>query len=220
YPAGPADIDPVTGKPTLPGGIIVDINGTKYIIPGPVAPPVSNDPYDAWPEFSSRKKIFEWGWYSPDTAQLRANHVEWQQTKPFDGLGVLFRGYPKPPLAPVPAGVPSTFITSRELWDYSRFEEAVADMNACTWTTFTDNFITTRLTSARTSDVKVKWYDDDGWAMACNNAAVLAKAAKNAGMKGFFSGSGTLQFGDECRMGQRHHIPLQQQRRPPSALLV
>lgn len=121
-----------------------------------------------------KKKYIELGWDIPNTAYLRANHEEMQRTTPFDGVML--------DLDATDADgkkVSSQSMLDPQPWDPAWFAPAVADLKACRWTTFTDNFIRVNFSPGR-----VRWDDDAGWKAFCGKSALCAKIAKETGLKG------------------------------------
>jgi hypothetical protein len=63
------------------------------------------------------------------------------------------------------------------------FREAIADLKAPKWRTFTDNFLPIIL-SAEQSTIGLNWFDDARWRIVANNFEVVARIAAEAGVKG------------------------------------
>ncbi len=120
------------------------------------------------------KKLIELGWDIPNTAYLKANHESMQQTTPFDGVMLA--------LEAKDAGgktISSQEVMDGKPWNEAWFETAVADLAACKFTTFTDNFIRFNF-----SPGELQWGDADGWKVFCEKTALCAKIAKRTGLKG------------------------------------
>jgi len=122
-----------------------------------------------------RKKFIELGWDIPNTAYLKEHHEEMQRTTPFDGVMLALEA-----TAPDGKKYSSQRMMDAQPWDPAWFAEAVADLKACRWTTFTDNFIRFNFTPGT-----IAWDDDEGWANLCNKTALCAQIAKETGLKGF-----------------------------------
>ncbi|MDR2706473.1 MAG: hypothetical protein LBC02_11900 [Planctomycetaceae bacterium] len=120
------------------------------------------------------KKFIELGWDIPNTAYLKEHHKEMQQTTPFDGIMIALET-----LDSEGKKISSQDMMTTQKWEPSWFETAIADLNACKFTTFTDNFIRVNYTPGQ-----IKWNDDAGWKIFCEKSALCAKIAKETGLKG------------------------------------
>jgi hypothetical protein len=121
------------------------------------------------------KKFIELGWDIPNTSYLAAHCEEMQRSTPFDGVMLSVEG----------TSPDSKHFSTQEMmdttpWEPAYLELATADLKACKWTTFTDNFIRVNFTPG-----KIKWEDDNGWNTFCTKTALIAKLAKQTSMKGF-----------------------------------
>ncbi|MCL2104106.1 MAG: hypothetical protein FWH21_03495 [Kiritimatiellaeota bacterium] len=123
---------------------------------------------------SPRKKFIELGWDIPDTAYLKAHHEAMQQTTPFDGVMLALDA-----TAPDGKKHSSQRMMDAQAWDPAWFATATADLKACRWTTFTDNFIRVNF-----SPGQVEWDDDTGWANFCGKTRLCATIAKDTGLRG------------------------------------
>jgi hypothetical protein len=103
------------------------------------------------------KKIIEYGWDVPTSAEVRAN-IKSMEHRPFDG--VIFRLT----LCNTPL-VPTRF-------EESAFAQDFEDVSSIAWGTFTDNFVI--MWAASNQD----WFDDSQWEIIANNARLVAKAAR------------------------------------------
>ena len=121
-----------------------------------------------------RKKFIELGWDIPDTAYLKENHAAMQQTTPFDGVMLALEA-----TSPDGKKHSSQSMMDAQAWDSAWFATAIADLKACRWTTFTDNFIRVNF-----SPGQVDWDDDNGWTVFCNKTALCAEVASTTGLKG------------------------------------
>ena len=120
------------------------------------------------------KKFIELGWDIPNTAYLREHHAEMQRTAPFDGVMLDLEA-----AAPDGKRYSSQSVMDAQPWEAAWFATAVADLKACRWTTFTDNFIRFNFTPG-----SVDWDDDNGWTVFCGKSALCAQIAKETGLKG------------------------------------
>ncbi|MCL2120563.1 MAG: hypothetical protein FWH27_19290, partial [Planctomycetaceae bacterium] len=124
---------------------------------------------------SHRKKFIELGWDCPNTAYLKEHHEEMQRTTPFDGVMLALEG-----TAPDGTRYSSQSMMDAQAWDSAWFTQAIDNLKACRWTTFTDNFLLFNFTPGQ-----VDWYDDSDWTILCNKTTLCAKIAKGTGLKGF-----------------------------------
>ena len=121
------------------------------------------------------KKFIELGWDIPNTAQLREHHAEMQRATPFDGVMLALEA-----VTPDGKRLSSQSMVDAQPWDAAWFAQAVDDLKACRWTTFTDNFVRVNFFPA-----DFDWDDDGAWAIFCAKTALCAKIAKDTGLKGF-----------------------------------
>ena len=121
------------------------------------------------------KKFIQLGWDIPNTAYLKEHHEEMQQTTPFDGVMLALEA-----TAPDGNRYSSQGMMDSQPWDPAWFAQAVDDLKACRWTTFTDNFLRFNFTPGT-----IAWDDDEGWTNLCNKTTLCAQIAKETGLKGF-----------------------------------
>jgi len=120
------------------------------------------------------KKLVSVGWdLFSDTKWIR-EHLAEMEARPFDGIALCAvgrrdDGKPQPLLAAF----------SRDPWKYEWFAGAEADLKACSFKRFTDNFL---LVGANPGDVD--WFDDDGWRAIVEHWRIAARLAKAGGLKG------------------------------------
>ncbi len=119
-----------------------------------------------------QKKFIASGWDEPDTARLRANLKEMEQT-PFDGVVISARGTG----GGKSIQVRSTF--SAEPWKQEWFQNCVDDLKAVHSTKLTDNFI-----HVGANPGNVDWFDDAGWKEIINHWRIAAWIAKEGNLKG------------------------------------
>jgi hypothetical protein len=62
------------------------------------------------------------------------------------------------------------------------FQEAIADLKAAQWRTFTANFLPLILSSGYAA--RLNWFDERRWRIIVNNVEVLAKIAAQGGLRG------------------------------------
>jgi len=120
-----------------------------------------------------RKKLIETGWDEPDTERLLKNLDEMEK-RPFDGVvvGVVGRIDEKKRcvLREAFAATP---------WEREWFQPAVANLRACKFRRFTDNFIVLGANPGN-----VDWFDDAGWRAIVEHWRIAAWVAKQGGVKG------------------------------------
>ena len=66
-----------------------------------------------------------------------------------------------------------------ERWKYEYFKEDIGFLKKTKFTKFTDNFFWTNSRSGN-----VEWSDDHDWDIVCNNFGIIARIAKETGVKG------------------------------------
>lgn len=66
-----------------------------------------------------------------------------------------------------------------ERWKYEYFKEDIEFLKKTKFTKFTDNFFWTNSRSGN-----VEWSDDHDWDIVCNNFGIIARVAKETGVKG------------------------------------
>jgi hypothetical protein len=141
------------------------------------------------------KKFIELGWDIPNTAYLKEHHEEMQQKTPFDGIMLALET-----LDSEGKKISSQHIMTTQKWEPAWFETVIADLKACKFTTFTDNFIRVNYTPGQ-----IKWNDDAGWKIFCEKSALCAKIAKETGLKGLaidFEPYGVAIFRYDPQSGQ------------------
>ena len=121
-----------------------------------------------------RVKFIELGWDIPSTAMLRENWREMERDTPFDG--VMFKVETK--------DAQGHHLSTEAIWDarpWSRewLRDALADLQACRFARFTDNFARFNATPGT-----VDWADDAGWAALADKAGHCAWLMKQARCKG------------------------------------
>ena len=126
------------------------------------------------------KKLIEVGWDQPNTKQLRTQGQQMEETTPFDGVVYVLKF-----TAEGKVYDENKILTSTP-WKKEWLSEPLADMKACRFTKFTDNFI-----RVNTAPGDLKWDDDKAWANAITNLGLVAWFAKNSGSKG-------IAFDPEC----------------------
>jgi len=136
-----------------PQAVAGEAAAERAAAPAPVAATVAPAPAAEAADVRRPKKLIAVGWdLFFDTAWLRAHHREMQE-RPCDGIviNVVGKGGDG-------KEVPLRLAFQKGAWKEEWFAPALADLKACTWTTFTDNFL---MVWANPGDVD--WFDDDGW---------------------------------------------------------
>ncbi|HUT33603.1 MAG TPA: hypothetical protein VNE39_09000 [Planctomycetota bacterium] len=119
------------------------------------------------------KKLIQTGWDQPDTERLLANLAEMEK-RPFDGVVVNVVGQAD---AKRRCSLRTAFLN--EKWQREWFQPCVAQLRACKFTRFTDNFVVLGANPGN-----VDWYDDAGWAAIVDHWRIAAWVARQGGMKG------------------------------------
>jgi len=121
-----------------------------------------------------RIKFIELGWDIPSTALLRENWRAMEGDTPFDG--VMFKVETRDDQG---RKLSSEAIWDARPWQRAWLQEALADLQACRFARFTDNFVRFNATPGT-----VDWADDAGWAALADKAGHCAWLMKQSGGKG------------------------------------
>ncbi len=125
------------------------------------------------------KKLIETGWDEPDTERLLQNLAEMEK-RPFDGVVIGVVGWTdEGTTPPAKKRVPLRPAFSRERWKREWFGKPIADLKACKFCRFTDNFL---ILGANPGNVD--WFDDEGWEAIVDHWRTAAWIAKQGGLKG------------------------------------
>lgn len=118
-------------------------------------------------------KVIATGWDRPTPAR-------WKKELPaFEKLGV-FQGATIAATRRVSGGDASAYYAfTAEKWTWAEFAPAVADLKAAKSATVTETFL---LIYANPGDVD--WFDDDGWKQVIDHWRLLARAAREGGLRG------------------------------------
>jgi len=120
-----------------------------------------------------RKKFIEAGWDKPDTARLRANLKQMEQT-PFDGVIIGATGKNDEGKT---VQVRAAF--SNVPWKAEWFQNSINDLKAIHSEKLTDNFI-----QVGANPGNVDWFDDAGWKQIADHMRIAAQIAKAGHLKG------------------------------------
>jgi hypothetical protein len=119
------------------------------------------------------KKLIEAGWDKPDTARLRANLKQMENT-PFDGVIIGVTGTDD---AGKVVQARATF--SNIPWKRAWFKSSIDDLKAVRSAKLTDNFI-----QVGANPGNVDWFDDAGWKEVVDHWRIAAWIAREGGLKG------------------------------------
>ncbi len=126
------------------------------------------------PPLHPRPPLIVTGWDSPDAAQFRKHVGEFEKWGVFDGTNIKptrrLSGGEK-------ADAQNAF--SREPWKWEEFAEALTDLRAAKVTTCRETFL---IVYSNPGDVD--WFDDAGWLEIVNHWRLLARLAKQGGLRG------------------------------------
>lgn len=119
------------------------------------------------------KKLIATGWDHVDAARLRL-HLAEMEKRPFHGVVLQVDGRVDDKRT---CAMRATF--SSQPWREEWFGESLADLKACRFARFTDNFL---LVGANPGDVD--WFDDAGWAHIVEHWRIAARLARQANFRG------------------------------------
>lgn len=119
-------------------------------------------------------KLIEFGWDMPKTDYLRQHWQEMENTTPFDGVVFVVDAVDE-------QGKTNSSTTSwdKSPWKREWLNQAAADLAACQFKKFTDNFILLNVNPG-----SLDWFDDAGWQAMAEKAGHLAWLAKTGKCKG------------------------------------
>ncbi|MGA2497002.1 MAG: hypothetical protein ABSH20_04640 [Tepidisphaeraceae bacterium] len=141
------------------------------------------------------KKFIEVGWDCPDTTFLRQHHQQMQAEAPFDG--VMLQVDLKTPEG---TRIRSDWAWDNTAWKREHLRPALADLQACKLTRFTDNFI-----RINASPGTLAWDDEAGWKNLAEKLGSCAWLTHEAGLKGLIfdpESYGTKQFRFDPQKGR------------------
>ncbi len=124
-----------------------------------------------------RKKIIETSWVTPSTAFLRENIRTLEKYAPVDGIRIRIDGQGE--LDGQQVRCANYDIFGKTAWKYEWFAQAVDDLKNTEFRKFSDNFIGTTVMPGG-----LDWFDDAAWAAVCNNFGIMARIARETGIKG------------------------------------
>ena len=126
------------------------------------------------PPLYPRPPLIVTGWDSPDAAQFRQHVGEFEKWGVFDGTNI---SPTRRLIGGEKADAKDAF--SREPWKWEEFAEALADLRAAKPTTCRETFLT-----LYSNPGDVDWFDDAGWREIANHWRLLARLAKQGGLRG------------------------------------
>ncbi|HWH68233.1 MAG TPA: hypothetical protein VNT26_02570, partial [Candidatus Sulfotelmatobacter sp.] len=141
------------------------------------------------------KKFIEVGWDIPDTKFLHQHWQEMERVAPFDGL-TFYLAVSKPD----GGRADSLTIWDGLPWQRAWFTNAIADLQACRFTRFTDNFLRIDATPGT-----LDWADDPAWDHLAEKFGICAWVARAGGAKGVcldLEGYGVKSFQFEPTKGR------------------
>lgn len=144
---------------------------------------------------AAHKKFIELGWDIPSTTVLRQNWREMELAAPFDG--VMFKVEAKDEQG---RSLSTEAIWDSRPWKRDWLQAALADLKACRFARFTDNFLRFNATPGN-----LDWADDAGWTALADKAGLCAWLMKQTGCRGLaidFESYGAHQFKFDAGRGQ------------------
>ncbi len=128
----------------------------------------------AAPVSAARSPLICTGWDSPNARQFRDGVAAFERWGTFDGTTIQ-------PTRRTKDGVDrdAKHAFSHERWQWGDFAQALADLRAARPTTCRENYL---MLYANPGDVD--WFDDDGWAEIVNHWRLLARLARQGGLRG------------------------------------
>ena len=126
------------------------------------------------PDVRRPKKLIAVGWDLFFDTQWLRQHYEEMEKQPFQGIVISVVGKRDDGKEQ-----PLRLAFSKDPWKPEWFAGAAADLKACRFTRFTDNFL---MVWANPGDVD--WFDDAGWRAIVEHWRIAARMAKETGMRG------------------------------------
>ena len=136
--------------------------------------PEGTDPFWKPPQ----KKLIETSWATPYLDFLVKNIEEMERTAPFQGIRINYWVKGKLPNGKL-YDTHDAVVFTKTCWRYEWFADMIKQLKSVKFKKFTDNFL-----SAIASPARFTLEDDQAWDAVANNFAVLARVAKETGMKG------------------------------------
>lgn len=159
-----------------------------------------------WAKEAGAKKLIYYGWGVRDTQYVR-DHWHQMEEMPFDGMGIVVavdrQAWQQG--GNTTGNQLGWQVMGRRSFRVEEFHEAIADLKAASWHTFTDNFLPVALSAAQSAD-GLNWFDEQRWPIVVNNFAVLARVAAEGGAKGLILDPERYSYGLFSYLGQRQQV--------------
>lgn len=126
------------------------------------------------PSQITNNRIIATGWDSPTPARFRKELADFEKWGCFDGTTIA-------PTRKLPNGrvIDCRNAFSREHWEWTEFSEAVQDLQSAKPNMAKNNFL-----FIYTNPGDVDWFDDEGWNEIVDHWRIIARLAREGGMKG------------------------------------
>ncbi len=123
---------------------------------------------------AGERRLIATGWDSPTPARFRNELAAFEAWQAFDGTTIAAT-------RKLPDGrvVDARNAFGREPWQWSEFAAALADLQAVKPVSATENFL-----FAYANPGDVDWFDDAGWSQIVDHWRLLARLARQAGLRG------------------------------------
>ncbi len=118
-----------------------------------------------------RAKLLHYGWDYTKAGYLSWRHKLMEESMPFDG--VMF------PLTNEESNITSLWIWDATPWPDDVFDKDLEYLKSCNFQRFTNNFVMTW-----NSPGPLDWFDDGAWETVAAKYRIVARVAKEAGLKG------------------------------------
>ena len=125
----------------------------------------------------ARKKFIDMSWSNPHVDYLVENLERMEKEAPVDGITIRFSAKVK--LDGKEKEIRSHQAMTKLKWKYEWFKDSVKKLKSLKFKKFTDNFLYTTMVPGNQD-----WFSDSDWDAVCNNYRILARIAKETGMKG------------------------------------
>jgi hypothetical protein len=135
----------------------------------------------------AQPKLLNFSKYGPNTRMLLNQYASWETASPYEGLSITFlpdnintggTGYLGGKDAP--GELTFSVFKNANTINYTDYDSAITDMQACNFTKFKNNFMMISLFPPNPSP----WSDTTAWHKMIANLGVAAKIAKACGLKG------------------------------------
>ncbi|GBC84992.1 hypothetical protein HRbin11_01432 [bacterium HR11] len=128
------------------------------------------------------KRLIYYGWGVRDTQYVR-DHWREMEEMPFDGTGIVV-AIDRSKLETGGTGNQLGWqVMGPRAFQIEEFREAIEDLRTARWRRFTENFLPVALSSSVSAE-GLTWFDDERWRTIVNNFGVVARIAREAGLRG------------------------------------